>query len=224
MRPAAIAAVRWQAAAGLGTPGDSAAAAALGGALHKRATAALAAAHARRGLSSAPPQPQQPGSHRFELTPGCVLSVVCSAPGSGVRIENGPHDVICVAGSPQLAVAQDGATIGTLPPLLRVLACMPRVPARLAVPQSLRCRSLSRSACFVQCAQAQTRPLHALPDRAAATEPAAAATVRVQLPQRFCGLSVATAGGAVELAGQLVEAPLDVRSAGGECLTAFDQL
>ncbi|KIZ02345.1 hypothetical protein MNEG_5615 [Monoraphidium neglectum] len=48
----------------------------------------------------------------------------------------------------------------------------------------------------------------------AATEPTSTA-VRVQLPPRFCGLRVSTAGGTIELVGQLNEASLEARSAGG---------
>jgi hypothetical protein len=40
--------------------------------------------------------------------------------------------------------------------------------------------------------------------------------VRVQLPPRFCGLRVSTAGGTIELVGQLNEASLEARSAGGK--------
>lgn len=39
----------------------------------------------------------------------------------------------------------------------------------------------------------------------------------IKLPVRFCGLNVVTAGGGVSLAGQLNEAPLEVRSSGGAC-------
>ncbi len=44
---------------------------------------------------------------------------------------------------------------------------------------------------------------------------ASPAVVSVQLPSRFCGLTVVTAGGGVEVAGQTNEAPLDIRSNGG---------
>jgi len=40
--------------------------------------------------------------------------------------------------------------------------------------------------------------------------------VRLQVPMRFCGLDVSTQGGSVEVAGQINEAPLDIRSSGGE--------
>lgn len=49
---------------------------------------------------------------------------------------------------------------------------------------------------------------------AAASEPGAW-PVTIQIPGRFCGLAIATAGGSADLDCQITEAPLEIRSRGG---------
>jgi hypothetical protein len=67
----------------------------------------------RRAAHSHAPQQHVEGGerHTFELVQGTALSITCGHPGSSVRIANGAHDAVAVAG-PGLAVSRTGSAIG----------------------------------------------------------------------------------------------------------------
>jgi hypothetical protein len=178
---------------------------------------AAAAARGARGLAVA-------AEHAFELVPGMTLGVTCTR-GAGVVAANGPHDRVALASSGgQLAVSRDGAAIGARLPRggggglgggERGVGSVAAAPPRVLASGRRGWHGWDERAVRPQTRHRAPHCARAPPAVATEASGDAGAVVRVQLPMRFCGLSVATAGGAVELAGQLNEAPLDVRSMGG---------